>query len=433
MVNEKLTQKPETSEISEDALIHVVEPNDLSQGPDGSSYKMKASNLPAITQDNIDIRKSFNILLTDGFTEILAKINMLFPYVVNEKQSVWFIAKDTYSPGVPQRIFKYKMMNKGKGIYGGGQTPILAADLELMFSGNITTGDIENDPETDTVNFGDLTGQNVSQWLNLQDPAIVIQPQDEGYTIFTGTVDTVPFTYLWIGEPGVYGVGESTSDMTDFQELSDDPDNPQTLQQTNEAGNVTTIPMVVHDPDNEQKVSYEANGQVYTDSEGNTISVNFPEAAETGDAVYNYPAKTGVQTKAMLSDIPVHATEAETYAKTVTNKTVVPAGLAAFQKVLTESPEQFTDFWYGTKEEYDALDALYPYTAYFVSEDLSFMGEVNEDFTTSQDADSLNPIYGDDYPVMYTVVAPLVSTGEVYIKLTSDRWMILSGTLSNPT
>lgn len=304
MVNEKLTQKPEIAEISEDALIHVVEPNDISQGPDGSSYKMKVVNLPDITQDNIDIRKYINIVPTDRLSHILTKINNLPSYVINEKQSVWFICQDEiFFPITIPRLLKFKMMDKGKGTYGTGGTTIVQSDLELVYDGNATTGDLENNPTTDIVNFGDLTGQNVSQWLNLQNPAIVIKPQDEGYTIFKGTVDTVPFTYLWIGEPGVYGVGESTSTMLDFQELSDDVSSPQTLQQTNEAGNVTDIPMVVHDPDNEQKVSYEANGQVYTDSDGNTITDEFPEEAATGDAVYKRPAKTGTQTYAMLSDL----------------------------------------------------------------------------------------------------------------------------------
>lgn len=134
-----------------------------------------------------------------------------------------------------------------------------------------------------------------------------------------------------------------------------------------------------------------------------------------------------------INNKPEIASVAETYAKDVANKLVVPSGLASYQKVLTESPEQITKQWFGTKEEHDALDSLPPDVAHFVKGDLAFLGEVNEDYTTTQDADSLNTDYPDDYPTMFFVVAPFVSTGEVYIKLNSGSWMILSGTLSNPT
>lgn len=208
---------------------------------------------------------------------------------------------------------------------------------------------------------------------------------------------------------------------------------PQTLQQTTTAGNETTDHMESHDAENGNYISREAKGERYTDSNGNTIYSEYPDVAADGDAVYKDPAKTGVQIRAMISDIPEHATEGETYNRIDATKTVVPSGLASYKKVVTESPEQFTDEWTGTKEEYDALDSLPPNRAHLVSGDLSFIGVVNEDFTTSQDADSLNIVYPDDYPTMFFVVAPLVSTGEVYIKLTSGSWMILSGTLSNPT
>jgi len=44
LVNKKLTELTEAASTTEDALIHIVEPDDISQSPTGSSYKIKKSN-----------------------------------------------------------------------------------------------------------------------------------------------------------------------------------------------------------------------------------------------------------------------------------------------------------------------------------------------------------------------------------------------------
>jgi hypothetical protein len=43
LVDKKLTDYTELTNPTDDALIHVVEPSDISQSPDGSSYKVKKS------------------------------------------------------------------------------------------------------------------------------------------------------------------------------------------------------------------------------------------------------------------------------------------------------------------------------------------------------------------------------------------------------
>lgn len=226
MENQKLTQRPQAATITENALIHVAEPFDISQGADGSSYKFPVANLFVAGQDNIDIKKYVFIEDDDNLNVIVSKINGLPLYEVNEKQSVWFIASGKrLTPGLysPQRILKFKMMNKGKGKYGVGATQLTADDVELMYSNEETLSDIGADPVTDIVNYGALEseGQTVSQWLNIHTSEIVIQPQNEGYTIFQGTVDAIPASYLWIGAPGVYGVGEQQSTEADFQTMDD--------------------------------------------------------------------------------------------------------------------------------------------------------------------------------------------------------------------
>ncbi len=45
MENQKLTQRPEVAYFTDDAVIHIAEPDNISQGPDGSSFKIKANRL----------------------------------------------------------------------------------------------------------------------------------------------------------------------------------------------------------------------------------------------------------------------------------------------------------------------------------------------------------------------------------------------------
>lgn len=223
-LNQKLTDKPLKASFTNDALVHIVEPNDLTQGADGSDYKMLAKDFQAQAgQDNIDIRKNVNILSTDTYTQILGKINSLPNYTVNEKQSVWFICRQlTTSIGQLPRTIKYKMMLLGKGNYGVGGTQLTFDNLENIFDNTSTLLDIENDPTTDKILYGDLVGETISEWLNVQSPAIVIQPQEDGYTLFEGSIDGINISYLWIGEGGVYGLGDTQSTMADFQVISDE-------------------------------------------------------------------------------------------------------------------------------------------------------------------------------------------------------------------
>lgn len=223
-LNQKLTDKPQKTTLTSAALIHVVEPNDSSQGSDGSDYKVLVDDLlPQAGQDNIDIRKNVNILFTDTYTQILAKINALANYTVNEKQSVWFICRQvTSGAGQLPRVIKYKMMLLGKGNYGTGGTQLTFDNIENIYDNTASLLDIENNPTTDKILYGDLVGETISEWLNVQDPAIVIQPQEDGYTLFEGSIDGVDTTYLWIGLGGVYGLGDTQSTMADFQVISDD-------------------------------------------------------------------------------------------------------------------------------------------------------------------------------------------------------------------
>ncbi|RZK79343.1 MAG: hypothetical protein EOO85_03915 [Pedobacter sp.] len=185
-------------------------------------------------QDNIDIKKTFKILPNQTNQEILAKINNLPTYTVSEKQSVWFVGIElgmeviceiggtnmvnyVYDP----RVVKYKMMNKGKGDYGIGALQLTLNDIELVYERVATDTDIIADPTTDTFSFGTLSGMSISEWLNTANPSIIIQPQDQGYTLFKGVESDFSKSYLWIGAPGLYGSSALQASISDFQIISD--------------------------------------------------------------------------------------------------------------------------------------------------------------------------------------------------------------------
>lgn len=183
----------------------------------------------AADQDNIDIKKTFNIGLSNSITAILNILNNLPAYTVSEKQSVWFVSRPFRENNVGENnpneltnhiLVKYKMINKGKGTYGLGHTQLSTSDIELVYSNIASLNDVETAAGTAIVPFTLSAGQSVSQWLNSQVSPIEIQPQEQGYTIFKSTVED-GLSYLWIGASGAYGDGFDEAALEDFQLLNE--------------------------------------------------------------------------------------------------------------------------------------------------------------------------------------------------------------------
>lgn len=233
-----------------------------------SRHTLGLEGLP--DQDNIDIKKTFRYTPGESTLSILEKINNMASYTVNEKQSVWFVGSEAVlitnsNPSIPfnsggpfntitinpnPAIVKYKMINKGKGIYGQGGIQLASNHIELVYTNQATSQEIEDDPETDFVNFILAENQTISQWLNTRNPAITLQPQDEGYTIFKGfDVQGEALSYLWVGQDGEYGTGEEQSTDADFQALQGTTPAPfvPTFHQTLQQNPVTTVSAQFHD------------------------------------------------------------------------------------------------------------------------------------------------------------------------------------------
>ena len=312
-------------------------------------------------QDNIDIKKTFKIVPGESFTSILNKINSLSAYTVTEKQSVWFVGRepivlqDFGSIGNPFPVVvanpatvKYKMINKGKGTYGAGAIQLTSAHLELVYSGNTNPQEMENDAETDIINFSLTAGQTINQWLNARSPVLAIQPQDAGYTIFKGQNNIAQaLSYLWLGSGGTYGAGQAQSTGADFQLLSEGVAvSTPNLQQVTNVGAITTHTIGIHTGN--KKTRYTGAGTIHSEDGSNfliTETTETPVANVTGINVAHRQAykKVDVISVENIEDIVFPATNAFYQVNNDTNFSTEPQLILYYNDgTATEPGELYT-------------------------------------------------------------------------------------------
>jgi len=183
------------------------------------------SGTPAIDQDNI---AKYRTYLIDGAdytpTQVLAAVNEGPAFTITEKQLYWITsyAKTPNEGGFGFALSNgrnWKIINKGKGTYGSGGVALTLSDLRYNGVADFSAADIADDPTTQIIPYGALTGQTIEDWLNEQNPAIAIQGQDEGYVLFTGSIDGTDIDYLFAGAAGDYGLGEDQATAEDFQAI----------------------------------------------------------------------------------------------------------------------------------------------------------------------------------------------------------------------
>lgn len=194
----------------------------------------------SFNQNNIDIIKftkvgPLNLLQK---TEILDATNNLGTYTINEFQSLWIKVISIGKDGFPTYTLTYKILNKGKGTYGIGETQFVLEDMLLVEIDKTTIEDIDTLPETDIIDFGNIGSSTIFDYLNIQDPSIIIQSQDEGYTLFYATIDGEEVAYLFVGDAGTYGLSDLQSVEQDFQLLSNFNNGLQDLQSVIEQGGI---------------------------------------------------------------------------------------------------------------------------------------------------------------------------------------------------
>lgn len=181
---------------------------------------------PVVNQDNIPRLKSIGTVIDAAYSTFANRINSLAPFTIGEKDIFIFSALvNTNAPAVAARSYfrqyKFILKNLGKGTYGNeiGNILVTAENIEMIFVQNPSIVYVQDEANTQTIILGEIGTTPVSEVVNGQDPALVIQNQEDGYTIFQTTVDGNPVNYLFIGEGGTYGDGETQTTEADFQLL----------------------------------------------------------------------------------------------------------------------------------------------------------------------------------------------------------------------
>lgn len=108
MINEKLTQRPEKADFTANAVIHIAEPLDISQGPDGSSYKYNINRLVTMLSRRLDYGKI--IKTGKGFT-----INEEGIYTPNTGAMSEHEKGDPFAGITPEGVYVPYMRYKGTG------------------------------------------------------------------------------------------------------------------------------------------------------------------------------------------------------------------------------------------------------------------------------------------------------------------------------
>lgn len=177
----------------------------------------------SIDQDNIDI---FRYYYLGGRLSgnIVSTINNGQPFTINEQQSLWIETSspipnpnDTFSNLYVTRI--YKLINLGKGIYGlGGNKTVTSNNLKLITQTQSTVEDVENLESTQIVDLGwNITGTNISDYVNTLTTPIAFQSQDDGYVLIKVINSGVEESYLFLGDGGTYGQGQLQTTLEDYQ------------------------------------------------------------------------------------------------------------------------------------------------------------------------------------------------------------------------
>lgn len=212
------------------------------------AYVQENIGVPEGSQDNIGRYINISYNGDNTFDSIANAINASPTFTVSVYDDMWFRVVNTKVGSIRAGLFR--MINTGKGVYGmGGAIEIEASDLQFVCSVQVQVDDFLGLVGTEQVNYGDLTGTTVEEWLNTNTPNLAIQSQENGYTIFYGTIDGGERQYLWIGDGGSYGSTNPTATSNDFQLLAGVggtlPTSPvPNLQQVTDQGYLTNKPLI---------------------------------------------------------------------------------------------------------------------------------------------------------------------------------------------
>jgi hypothetical protein len=177
------------------------------------------NDVAEINQDNKVRTIPLFIAMDETSQNVAERINELEPFTVTDTEIIIFDCTGLIDYFNSRQV-RYLLCGAGKGTYGEGGTPLGAENLVKIFEEGGSAGAAAS-PTTKTVYFTIIGNQTISQWLNTQNPAITIQAQNEGYTVFKGMANGNSVSYLWLGNAGIFGLGRLQSTDNDLQLLDD--------------------------------------------------------------------------------------------------------------------------------------------------------------------------------------------------------------------
>lgn len=165
-----------------------------------------------------NVGRSFLVLSTNETLQVLAdNINDLPQFTIGPEAVTWFHVVHPFQQEGVYKVSKYRIVDVGAGTYGlEGTIQVGPENLDFVCTVEMTE---DLFPDAIVYEYGDID-EPIEDWVNSQFPALTVQNISAGGTIFQGMMNGVQTDYLFIGEGGLYGVGQQQSTADDFQVLS---------------------------------------------------------------------------------------------------------------------------------------------------------------------------------------------------------------------
>ena len=106
LVNQKLTDLTEKLSVPDDALIHIVDPNDFSQSPQGSSYKAKKSTISGTVkaQKTVSGTVKTNSNSSDPIVYLKSEVDELIKIEIYDENFTYISGLQKFDLGVKVKI-----------------------------------------------------------------------------------------------------------------------------------------------------------------------------------------------------------------------------------------------------------------------------------------------------------------------------------------
>lgn len=225
---ERLTDRDPllAEEASENLIFYVVDKDNTTEHPEGSSFQVSKEVLieillsgTSINQNNINIVKGFQTP-SSNFLDMVAAIDNLTPYTINEQQTVFF-QTSILDPNdvLNTAIITLATRDVGKGTYGAGETSLFGK-LWIVGTRRLAYGDAEDLPNTQIINLGAHTSTTVEAVFNAESE-FTVQNTEAGLRLVNITLDSEEKQFFFTGPGGDYGVGgDLTATSAQFDEIT---------------------------------------------------------------------------------------------------------------------------------------------------------------------------------------------------------------------